>query len=58
MVLNPDESKCLPPRYHIEYTEDFSISSGSSEESFVKAVVVSNKRLTSENHFQVLLNFF
>lgn len=53
MILNPDDSKCLPSRYEVSYDENSSpLYSDSKENSFVETTVVNNKRLTAETHFQ------
>uniref|UniRef100_A0A0R3S2L2 NADPH-dependent diflavin oxidoreductase 1 n=1 Tax=Elaeophora elaphi TaxID=1147741 RepID=A0A0R3S2L2_9BILA len=53
MILNPDDSKCLLPRYEISYDENSSlIQDDNKENSFIETTVVNNKRLTAETHFQ------
>ncbi|KAM3716118.1 NADPH-dependent diflavin oxidoreductase [Dirofilaria immitis] len=54
MILNPDDSKCLPSRYEVSYDEhSFPIHNDNKEDSFVETVIVDNKRLTAETHFQL-----
>ncbi|MCP9256864.1 Zinc transporter ZIP9 [Dirofilaria immitis] len=56
MILNPDDSKCLPSRYEVSYDEhSFPIHNDNKEDSFVETVIVDNKRLTAETHFQLLV---
>lgn len=55
MILNPDDSKCLLPRYEVSYEENFfPVQNGSKGNYFIETTVINNKRLTAETHFQVL----
>ncbi|EJW84044.1 flavodoxin family protein [Wuchereria bancrofti] len=59
MILNPDDSKCLPSRYEVSYDENSSpVYSDNKENSFVETTVINNKRLTAETHFQTQLLLF
>uniref|UniRef100_A0A915DZ96 NADPH-dependent diflavin oxidoreductase 1 n=1 Tax=Ditylenchus dipsaci TaxID=166011 RepID=A0A915DZ96_9BILA len=54
LSLEPDSALPLPPKYRLDYVEESSSPSASTVTSisFVPIDVVSNKRVTSEDHFQ------
>uniref|UniRef100_A0A915Q739 NADPH-dependent diflavin oxidoreductase 1 n=1 Tax=Setaria digitata TaxID=48799 RepID=A0A915Q739_9BILA len=58
MLVNPDDTKCLPARYQITYDESFLPVENDMENSFIETIVVDNKRLTAETHFQMHLLLF
>lgn len=56
MVLNPDDSTCLPSRYEVSDDKNYlPVHSDSQENSFTETTVINNIRLTAETHFQVFL---